>query len=276
MRILIVANGPANTEAAITLGLQVVRRSGPPPILLAVAKHGTVEQPWSPDPHLAHALQRLQSVAPSARLKLRYGGLEEQILLEARAGGVELLIVGDQCRQNAAARLLRGSLVLNLADHAPCALMVAKGRVGPIRRMLLCDSGAEGQALPGRFLSRLAARLGTEEEVTVLHVMSQISAGPGVPGRLLRADAAELLHEQTPEGHILRRNLEMLQGPAVFPHPAVRHGLVVDEILAEARPADYDLVVIGAHRAGMWQQLLLGNLARDLVTRLELPVLVVK
>jgi nucleotide-binding universal stress UspA family protein len=56
----------------------------------------------------------------------------------------------------------------------------------------------------------------------------------------------------------------------------VRHGLVVDEILNEARPADYDLVVIGARRAEVWQQLLLDNLARDIVTRVQLPVLVVK
>jgi nucleotide-binding universal stress UspA family protein len=106
--------------------------------------------------------------------------------------------------------------------------------------------------------------------------MSQISAGSGVPGRQLRAGAAQLLHEQTPEGHILKRSLDILQGPSVHPYPAVRHGLVVDEILNEARPADYDLVVIGARRAEVWQQLLLDNLARDIVTRVQLPVLVVK
>jgi nucleotide-binding universal stress UspA family protein len=276
MRILVVANGPANTEAAVTLGLQLVRRSSPPPTLLAVARNSTAEPTWSPESHLARALERLQSVAPGARLKLRFGSLEEQILLEARAGGCELLIVGDQHRENAGVRLLRGSLILNLVNHAPCPVLLARGRVGPIGRILLCDSGAEGPAPLGRFTGRLAARLGSEENITVLHVMSQISAGPGVPGRQLRAEAADLLQEETPEGHILRRNLEMLQGPGIFPHPAVRHGLVVDEILAEAQASDYDLVVIGAHRSGTWQQLLLGNLARDLVTRLELPVLVVK
>ena len=46
--------------------------------------------------------------------------------------------------------------------------------------------------------------------------------------------------------------------------PVVRHGLVVDEILAEALFGDYDLVVIGAHRK-KWQQFLLDNLARLII-----------
>lgn len=276
MQILIVANGLVNTEAAVMLGLQLVGRTGPPPTLLAVAKRGTPGRPWSPDPQLTHALQQLQSGAPDARFRLRFGDLGEQILLEASASGYELLIVGDSCHQKAAARLLRGSLVLKLVEHAPCPVLVAKGNTGPIRRILVCDSGVEGPALPSRFTGRLVAQLGTEEEVTVLHVMSQISAGPGVPGRQLRASAAELLEEQTLEGLILKRNLEILQAPGISPHPAIRHGLVVDEILGEAQPMNYDLVVIGAHRGERWQQLLLGNLARDIVTRSELPVLVVK
>ena len=40
-----------------------------------------------------------------------------------------------------------------------------------------------------RFTTRLAEWLGGEEEVTVLHVMSQLSAGPGVRGQQLRAEA---------------------------------------------------------------------------------------
>jgi nucleotide-binding universal stress UspA family protein len=122
----------------------------------------------------------------------------------------------------------------------------------------------------------LTALLDAEEDVTVLHVMSQISAGPGVSGRQLRSSAAELLHEQAPEANILKRNLEILQRPGLHPHPEVRHGLVVEEILSEAQIARYDLVVIGAHRKLAWHQHLLGNIAREIVARLEVPVLVVK
>ena len=51
---------------------------------------------------------------------------------------------------------------------------------------------------------------------------------------------------------------------------------MVDEILAEAKAGDYDLVVIGAHRDEGWQRFLLDDLARKIVVRLDRPVLVLR
>ena len=56
----------------------------------------------------------------------------------------------------------------------------------------------------------------------------------------------------------------------------VRHGLVVDEILAEARRGNYDLVVIGAYRGEGWQRILLDDLAHRLIVQLDRPVLIVR
>jgi len=276
MRILIVANSPSNTEAALTLGQQFFERAEQAPTLLAVVKSPASLQNGPAGETLAISTRLLQTTAPGAQLKVRFGCLQEQILSETRTGAYDLLIVGDTTRHRPPTHLLRGSLALHLVEHAPCPVLVVKGKVRPIQRILLCDSGAEGPFLPSHFISRLAALLDAEEDVTVLHVMSQMSAGPGVLGRQLRSSAAELLQEQAPEANILQRNLEILQKPGLRPHPEVRHGLVIEEILCEARTARYDLVVIGAHRNVAWQQLLLGNIAREIVERLELPVLVVK
>jgi nucleotide-binding universal stress UspA family protein len=56
----------------------------------------------------------------------------------------------------------------------------------------------------------------------------------------------------------------------------VRHGLVVDEIQAEARSGDYDLVVIGAHRGEGWRRILLDDLAHQIIVEMDRPVLVVR
>jgi nucleotide-binding universal stress UspA family protein len=106
--------------------------------------------------------------------------------------------------------------------------------------------------------------------------MSQISAGPGVRGKQLRAEVEELMGERTPEGELLLRDLQALERPGVRSRPKVRHGLVVDEILAEVRDGDYDLVVIGAYRGAGWQRILLDDLAHQIVVQLERPVLVVR
>jgi nucleotide-binding universal stress UspA family protein len=115
-----------------------------------------------------------------------------------------------------------------------------------------------------------------EEEITVLHVMSQISAGPGVRGKQLRASAEELIQEHAPEGELLALDLQILGKPGITARPKVRHGLVLDEILDEAHTGDYDLVVIGAHASAGWQALLLDDLARRIIRDLDRPALVVR
>jgi nucleotide-binding universal stress UspA family protein len=57
--------------------------------------------------------------------------------------------------------------------------------------------------------------------------------------------------------------------------PKVRHGLVVDEILAEAREGEYDLVVIGAHQPGKGRALLLDNIAKKIIQDINRSLLVV-
>ena len=57
---------------------------------------------------------------------------------------------------------------------------------------------------------------------------------------------------------------------------AGEHGLVVDEILAEARDGDYDLVVIGTHRGEGWRRILLDDLAHQIIAQVDRPVLIVR
>jgi nucleotide-binding universal stress UspA family protein len=70
--------------------------------------------------------------------------------------------------------------------------------------------------------------------------------------------------------------MEFLSLPGVRARPKVRHGLVVDEILDEARAGEYDLVVIGAHRGEPWQRILLDDLAHKILVQMDRSVLVVR
>ncbi len=166
-------------------------------------------------------------------------------------------------------RFLLGSTAERVVTHAPCPVIIAKGKIGPVRRILLCDSGAQSVSLFNRFVTQLGRLIEGEEAVTILHVMSQMSAGPGVIGRQLRASAEELMAEHAPEGQLLEQDIRLLERLNIHPQPKIRHGLVVDEILAEARSGDYDLVVIGAHRYEGWQNILLDDLARKIVAQVD-------
>jgi nucleotide-binding universal stress UspA family protein len=85
-----------------------------------------------------------------------------------------------------------------------------------------------------------------------------------------------LVEEHSPEGEILERDIHLLDKPGIHPIPKIRHGLVVDEIIAEARNGDYDLVVVGAHSLGIPQNYLLDNIAHQIIKRINRPILIVR
>jgi len=112
--------------------------------------------------------------------------------------------------------------------------------------------------------------------MTVLHVMSQISAWPKVPDDQLRASAEELIAAHSPEGEMLERDLALLRDLGFAPRPRVRHGLVIDEILTKARAGDYDLLVIGRRGASRWQRVLLEDQCQPIIAHADRSVLVLR
>lgn len=277
MRLLIASGGSAHSEAALHLGVHILRRHnvGETPTVITVIKN-EAEQPQATK-ILAHASETLSvgRQGSEVQLEIRVGQPVEEIIREAQAGHYDLVIVGERAGHRLVTRFF-GSTAIRVMEQAPCPVLIAKGKIGPIRRILLCDSGAESTSLLQRFTAQLAELAESEVDITVLHVMSQMSAGPGVRGQQLRADAAELIQEHAPEGELLAQDVQILTKADIHPSPKVRHGLVVNEILDEARSGDYDLVVIGAYRNEGWRHLLLDNLAHQIIAGLDRPILVVR
>jgi nucleotide-binding universal stress UspA family protein len=288
MRILLTTRGAPHDELALAFGAHVARSTSEPVTVLSVIEHATDR------PQAEAALQRARELLQGAEIEttIRIGQAAREIIKEAGEGNYDLVIVGERQDPNLLTRFLSGSDAVRVVEHAPCPVIVAKGKTGPIDHILVCDSGAQGplaelgSALPelqaarpsllARFTAQLAGLLRGEEEITVLHVMSQISAGPGIKGKQLRAEAEELMEEHAPEGELLEQDIHILEQPGVNARPKVRHGLVVDEILAEAQTGDYDLVVIGAHQGEGWQRILLDDIAHKILMQMDRPVLVVR
>jgi nucleotide-binding universal stress UspA family protein len=288
MRILIAIDGSPGTGAVLSLGTYLTRShlADPAPVLLTVARRE--EDRACAGQALSEACQSLGVALTQS--KLRIGRPDHEILDEVWQGRYELVVVGEGWRPRRPLACAQDRLTAaRVAERAPCPVFAVLGRAHPlgqerpIRRILLCDSGARsalnaigGSAPPlGPFTAELAGLLGGEEEVTVLHVMSQLSAGPGVRGRQLRADVDELVAEHTPEGELVAEDVQALSRPGIHPQAKVRHGLVVKEILTEAHGGDYDLVVIGAHQAKGWQRFLLDDLAHQILLNIDRTVLVV-
>lgn len=271
MRILAATGGAKHSDTAVLLGTSLAHSTNGSLTLLTVIKHQ--EERAQAEAILTRAATLAARQGISAQKQIRTGQAADAIVAEAKEGKYDLVIVGERQNHKLLKRL-SGPTVDRVITRMPCPILIARSNVKQISRLLLCEGGREPSLL-ARFISQLSPLLQATEELTVLHVMSQMAAAPGITGWELRADAAELIAQRTHEGELLARDVATLKQLPVHLHTKIRHGLVVDEILAEASDGAYDLVIIGAHQGSKWERFLLDDLARQIVTKSNTSILVV-
>jgi nucleotide-binding universal stress UspA family protein len=273
MRILICTDGSSHGQTALRYGTLLARASHQAATLL-----GVVESPADRS-RVERALeegQQLLETAPAPHILVRQGHAAEEILDEAASGAYDLVVVGARGRRGIT-RFILGSTSERIARHASVPVLIVGQERQQISRILVCTAGGD----PGLEAVKLAARVANlcATHVTVLHVMSQLAAAPGLPAVLiedLEAPAQVLMEHDTPEGAHLEQALQILEGAGITAAARVRHGLVVDEILAEICEQPYDLVVIGAHGEEGWMRFLLDDVAHQIISHTERPLLVAK
>lgn len=270
MRILIATGGAAHSDVAVRLGGIIHQTTGGTLTLITVIKHETERA--QAEAILVRS-KTLITAKSKIQTRIRIGKSAEEILREATTEGYDLIIVGERSQHGLTRQLLAPTAERVIA-HMPCPVLIARGQPRPLRRVLVCEGGRDPSLL-NRLLNRLSILLKHVDELTVLHVMSQMAAAPGVPGWELRADAKELMQKHTPEGSLLEDDLARLEQLNVRLEAKVRHGLVVKEILAESRSGDYDLVAIGAHQGKGWERYLLDDLAHEIISYADRPLLVI-
>ncbi|RIK23919.1 MAG: hypothetical protein DCC51_02055 [Anaerolineae bacterium] len=273
MRVLLASGGPGQTEIGIRQLMLLAQSTPVIPTVLTVIKHA--EEQHEGDEILAHAAQLLEPVFSQVEYKTRIGQPWEEIVREGETGNYDLLMMGQRQSRPLLSRI-RGLVTQKVVARTSLPVLIAKREARPLQRILICDSGAQSPSLLKLFLIHLPAILAGATDVTVLHVMSQISAAPGIRDEDLLWTAEQLIEAGTPEGAILEQDLAYLDELNLDLHAKVRHGLVVDEIVTEARSDDYDLVVIGSHRNEKLPRFLLNDLAHELVLDVDRAILVVR
>lgn len=216
---------------------------------------------------------RLRPTRSEVAIQLARGHAAEEILNEAEAGDYDLVVIGARGRRGLT-RFLIGSTSSRVVQYAPCSVLVVKKASQELQRILVCTAGGEPGLRDVRFTARVAAA--TEAEMTVLHVMSQVALSEDSDLYDLEASAEELIARQTREGQHFSQAIEAMKGAGVRGDIKVRHGLVIDEIDAEAEEGGYDLVVVGAHFVRGVSRLLLDDVTSHALEALDTSVLVVR
>jgi nucleotide-binding universal stress UspA family protein len=237
--------------------------------------HGAVRR--AIDDRLAALVERLNGPGRTVRARVIFGRPATAIVDEARKLGSELIIIGSH-NHGAFAALTLGSVAAEVADHAPCPVLVARRpTLGPI---VLGHDGsdgarhAEGLVTSWPFLARESVRVvSVSPLVPSWYAGASAGMGPVIDGEFLQ----KLLDEQHAE---LRRIADAaaarLVEHGVKASADARDGSVADGLLDAIADAKAELVVVGSRGNTGLTRLLLGSVARTVLYQARCSVLIVR
>ncbi|MGH7935381.1 MAG: universal stress protein [Chthoniobacterales bacterium] len=94
---------------------------------------------------------------------------------------------------------------------------------------------------------------------------------------MLEENLDRLLASESELGLNLRAQKEPLEKMGLVVAVRIRHGLALDQIFAEVREGEHDLIVTGTSRAkGTFRHYIMGDLTRGILNRADCPVLVAR
>lgn len=193
----------------------------------------------------------------------------------ARSIGADLVVTGSRGRGVIAATLL-GSVAAEVATHAPCPVLVARGTT--ISRLLVATDGSPAaEHIPDR-LAAWGVLRGLPADVVSVSISDtptfELIVGLYTLGdERLTAKRQDLHERYGRSAEAMAARLAEIGIPATA---HVRTGDVAHEILHAARDHGADLVITGSRGLGALDRLLLGSVARNVLTHFEGSVLVMR
>lgn len=162
--------------------------------------------------------------------------------------------------------------------------------VPDIRKILYATDLSDTARHAVRYACSIGNRFGAE--VTVLHVIPDVvdelatQAGMDLAGHM-STEEREHFNRQAMEDarQIMERRIsetsrqvlkEIPRCPINAAHTRVTFGNPVNEILREVEEGGYDLVIMGTHGHGKFEETLVGSVARDVIRACGAPVMVVR
>jgi nucleotide-binding universal stress UspA family protein len=222
------------------------------------------------------AAANLKGRWPSTDAVVTHGDAREGIVRAAEDWSADLLVLGARGLSRAR-RLLIGSVSLGVARHAPCPVLVVKGKRRSTPPLLVAIDGSQGADRAVRFLSALPLRKTPVHLLGVVEPVRFPSTAPAaIQARVLGA-IEDIQSERTIElKNALGRATAALRDTGATVVLSVRKGTsVAGMIVARAEAESAGLVVVGARGLGGIKRMLLGSVSEQVLRDAPCAVLVV-
>ena len=271
MRILICSDGTDPADNPTRLGGLIAGPCHSQTTLLGIAEHASDEEALRRALESEAEMLKKQEVFPD--IVVRSGEPIRQILAETTANEYDLAIIGARRKGNGGL-YWRPEKTYEVIKAVPPPVLVAIGACKSVQRLLVCTGGKRYIDDAAQLAGEIAVCIGGT--VTLLHVMAE---PPAIYADLVRLeeDVNRLLASDSELGRNLRGQKESLEKLGLTVEVRVRHGLALDQIFAEVRDGEHDLIVTGTSQArGTLRHYIMGDLTRGILNRADCPVLVAR
>lgn len=175
------------------------------------------------------------------------------------------------------ASLLLGSVSAEVVDHAPCPVLVVRRRT--LSRVLLATDGSAAARGAEEVLATWPVFEGLAAHVVcVTDIVRPLSSGisPLMFRQAREAYASEIDRATEDSKRIAEEVAERLRSAGRAVEIEVRQGDAASEIIAAAEQRQADVVVLGSRGRSGLTRMMLGSVARNVLSGTDASVLVVR
>jgi nucleotide-binding universal stress UspA family protein len=275
IELLIATNGFRGTWAAIEYGAWLAELMQAKAILLGVTENlnpAAIDDLHPLEDIFANAVELFQKKGVEYSLEIR-NGHAEQVIME-RASQREFLTVVSPLGRSRLRHWLTGRSFRVLMEGIKGPILYVPEIRLPLQRLLI-SAGGLGYEVEAENLALQVATL-SRADVTLLHVIPPTDLDYPTT-RDVRQHAQDLQGTDTVLGRSLKKGLEIAEQAGLNAKLVTRQGHVVEEILAEVKGGNYDMVCMGSrYSAHALRQLYTPNVTAEVAEIANCPLLTVR
>jgi len=270
--LLITTNGYKGTWSAIEYGAWTASVIDANVTLLGVTEKLS---PAAIDDHhpledvFGRAVELFQSMNIQYSLEIQNGDAEEIIPRKTRERDY-ITVIGRLGRPQIK-RMLTGRSIRHLMEQIEKPILYVPEMKLPLKKVLICIGGL-GYEITAENIAMLMA-IKSKAEITLLHIVPPMDLDYPA-ARAVRDNWQTLAKTDTAIGRSLRQGLELAQANGLSAQVRARQGHIVEEILAELKEENYDLLCMGSpYSANALRQMYTPNVTAEVAEGSHIPIL---
>jgi nucleotide-binding universal stress UspA family protein len=205
----------------------------------------------------------------TCRTRAEIGHPVEATLRVAEEEKADLIVLGSH-GLSGFQKFLLGGVADGVAQHAPCPVLIVRGKTSTLSHILVAVDGSERSYKALVAASEIAQPL--HATISVLHVLDASKPFPGIDPADTDVKGYALLVRKA----VTERVDAILKEKGIDYRIYQDTGHPVEVITAFAAANQVDLIAMGSHGLGTFQRLLLGSVSYAVLHHAVSPVLIVR